>query len=82
MEDNHDSPYLPDYEHYVEVLGSGGVIAGKASDFGEVDRRDLLDEGILATAFVPIFVAGEWWGYLASTTARPSGSGAPPSWTR
>jgi len=29
------------------------VIAGKASDFGEVDRRDLIDEGILATAFVP-----------------------------
>jgi PAS domain S-box-containing protein len=64
LEDNHDSPYLPDYEHYVEVLGSGGVIAGKASDFGEVARRDLVDEGILATAFVPIFVANEWWGYL------------------
>ncbi|HEY2804184.1 MAG TPA: PAS domain-containing protein, partial [Actinomycetota bacterium] len=64
MEDNHGYPYLPDYEHYVEVLGSGGVIAGKAGDFGEVDRADLLEEHILATAFVPIFVAGEWWGYL------------------
>ena len=64
MEDNHRCPYLPDYQHYVDVLGSGGVIAGKASDFGEVDRKDLIDEQILATAFVPIFVAGEWWGYL------------------
>ena len=64
MEDNHGFPYLPDYRHYVEVLGSGGVIAGKTSDFDEVDRKDLADEEILATAFVPVFVTGEWWGYL------------------
>ena len=64
MEDNHGCAYLPDYEHYVEVLGSGGVIAGKQSDFVGADRLDLIGQGTLATAFVPIFVAGEWWGYL------------------
>jgi PAS domain S-box-containing protein len=64
IEDNHRYPYVPEYEHYIEVLGSGGVIAGKRSDFDWNDRRDLIEENVLATAFVPIFVAGEWWGYL------------------
>ncbi|MFL5766575.1 MAG: PAS domain-containing protein [Actinomycetota bacterium] len=64
IEDNHGWPYVPDYQHYVDVLGSGGVIAGKQSDFVGADRRDLLDEQTLATAFVPIFVGGEWWGFL------------------
>ncbi len=62
--ENHGFPYLPHYQHYIEVLGSGGVIAGRQSDFIGFDRNDLAAEEILATAFVPIFVAGDWWGYL------------------
>jgi PAS domain S-box-containing protein len=57
-------PYLPHYQHYLDILGSGGVIAGVQSDFSGFDRSDLASEEVLAAAFVPIFASGDWWGYL------------------
>ncbi|MDP9243161.1 MAG: PAS domain-containing protein, partial [Actinomycetota bacterium] len=62
--ENHGFPYLPHYQHYIDILGSGGVIAGIQSDFSGFDRSDLASEEVLAAAFVPIFVSGDWWGYM------------------
>jgi PAS domain S-box-containing protein len=62
--ENHGFPYLPHYRHYVDILGSGGVIAGVQSDFSGYDRNDLASKEILGAAFVPIFASDDWWGYL------------------
>ncbi len=62
--ENHDLPYLPEYPHYVEELGSGRVMVMTQSDARPVDLEDLREEGILSGAFVPVFLRKEWWGYL------------------
>lgn len=62
--ENHFLPYLPKYRHYVEELSAGRVMTMTASTAMPVDLRDLEDEGILSTAFVPVFTSDGWWGYL------------------
>src|SRR5207245_2706965 len=57
-------PYHPDFARYEEILGEGGIIAGLTKDFPETERADMELEEILSTAFVPVFVDDEWWGYL------------------
>ncbi len=62
---NHDLPYLPGWKHYVDTLGAGEAMSFGVSTATGMDLSDLHDEGILSTAFVPIFTTEEeWWGYL------------------
>lgn len=62
--ENHDLPYLPKYPHYVEELSAGRIMVMRQSEAIPVDLVDLVDEEILSTAFVPVFVGDDWWGYL------------------
>jgi len=60
-----EEPYRPYELRWVEILANGGVIAGPISGLPPEERDALLkEEGILSTAFVPVLVHGEWWGYL------------------
>lgn len=61
---NHRWPYEEGYLRYVETLSSGGVISGTTSAFPSDEIPHLEEEGILSTAFVPVFVGSEWWGYM------------------
>lgn len=62
--ENHFLPYLPKYRHYVEELSAGRVMTMTKSTAMPVDLRDLEDEDILSTVFVPVFAGDGWWGYM------------------
>jgi GAF domain-containing protein len=62
--ENRDFPYAGDFQRYVKLLGTGEALWGLTTDFPDAERRDMEDEGILATAFVPVFVGEDWWGFV------------------
>jgi len=61
---NESYPYLPDYERYIRVLGTGGIIAELTEEAPPSERKWLEEDGTLSTALVPIFVRDAWWGYI------------------
>ncbi|MDP9241636.1 MAG: PAS domain-containing protein, partial [Actinomycetota bacterium] len=63
-EGNQSWPYSDGYEGWLEILGEGQVLHGPAGEFEGAARKDLLEEGVLSAAFVPIFAGDEWWGYI------------------
>jgi PAS domain S-box-containing protein len=75
-----DQPRDHDYDRerdgfprWQRLLSSGSSIHGVVADMPEMERPDLEQAGILSIAVVPIFVSGEWWGYLGfddTETAR------------
>ncbi len=74
MPDNHLEPYSHGMARYPALLSAGMVIHGPTVSFPDAERNDLLSEGILSTAFVPVFVDAQWWGYLGfddCSTERP-----------
>ncbi|MGH3147326.1 MAG: PAS domain S-box protein, partial [Rubrobacter sp.] len=52
------------YGRWMEVLGRGESIHGLTRDFPEGEQWALEEQDILSIAVVPIFVEGEWWGFL------------------
>jgi len=61
---SHGWPYSDGMARYVANFEAGEAVYGPTSSFPQDEQADLQDEGILATANVPIFVGGQWWGYL------------------
>lgn len=61
---NHGWSYEPRHRHYEERLGAGEALVLKVSDAEGVDREDLLDEAILSSVSVPVFLRESWWGFL------------------
>lgn len=61
---NHGWPYEPQHSSYVDVLGSGGVLRLSRSTSTGVDLEDLIDEGVLSSISVPVFLRDRWWGFL------------------
>ncbi len=61
---NANYPYQPDYARYEEILRAGGVIHGTQDDCPGIEREDLIDDGILAVALVPVFAGTSWWGFM------------------
>lgn len=57
-------PYLPHYERYIRVLGTGGIIAELTADAPSSERDWLERDDVLSSAMVPIFVRDAWWGYV------------------
>lgn len=54
-----------DFGRWEEVLGRGEPIHGRVRDFPESERPMLAGTlGILSMVLVPIFVEGEWWGFI------------------
>lgn len=49
---------------WAEVMAAGGVISGAVSEFPEPERERLEPHGILSLLLIPLFVEGEWYGYI------------------
>jgi PAS domain S-box-containing protein len=45
-------------------LGRGDLVHGHTRDFPESEQPELRAEDILSIVVVPIFVEGEWWGFV------------------
>jgi signal transduction histidine kinase len=52
------------FGRWVEVLGKGELVHGHTRDFPESEQPELRAEDILSIVVVPIFVEGEWWGFV------------------
>jgi len=66
-----DNPALQNFPHaeaglsrWAEAFSRGDAIHGLVREFPEEERPILAAQGILALVVVPIFVAGERWGFL------------------
>ncbi len=62
--ENHGWPYSQGMARYPALLRAGEVLHGPAGTFPPEEQADLREEGILSTAFVPVFAGEDWWGYL------------------
>lgn len=61
---NQGYPYLPDFERWMTELSAGNAIHGVIPGLPDVERRIIESEDAESLAVVPIFVSGEWWGYI------------------
>ncbi len=66
--DDEGSKNLP-YEanglaRWVEVLGTGEIIAGNVVDMPATERARLSPFQIKSLLLIPLFVSGEWYGYI------------------
>jgi len=63
-EATHDFPYSAGFTHTRDELEKGRPIFGLTRHFPESEQADMLEEGIVSQAVVPIFVGPRWWGYM------------------
>ncbi len=52
------------FERWEKVLQQGDLIHGSVRDFPRSERDILEPQGIKSILIVPIFVGGEWWGFI------------------
>ncbi len=57
-------PYAEGFTRWAEVLGRGEVLCGLVCSFPEGEREILESQDILSIVVVPIFVSGEFFGFL------------------
>jgi diguanylate cyclase (GGDEF)-like protein/PAS domain S-box-containing protein len=61
---NQRAPYTSGYMHWYRKLTDGVPVQVTRSDASGTEREDMDAEGSLAVAAVPIYVGGDWWGFL------------------
>ena len=61
---NQRFPYTAGYMHWFRKLRDGLPVQVRLSDTSGTEREDMEAEGSLSVAIVPVYVAGEWWGFL------------------
>lgn len=66
---SHLHPYYPDYQHWIDVVGTGGEIVGSAELMDEPARGALLAEGTASTWQAPVMTAEGWWGFVGIDAA-------------
>ena len=64
-------------ERWERLLSDGEVIHGRRRDFPEHEQVDLIEQGILAIACVPVFVGTEWWGFIGFDECRTERDWSP-----
>ena len=52
------------YGRWADLWQRGEPVRGHTRDFPEGERPELQNQGILSIVIVPIFVEGEWWGFI------------------
>jgi PAS domain S-box-containing protein len=52
------------YGRWVEMLSRGEPVYGHTRNFPAGERPELEEQDILSIVVVPIFVEGEWWGFI------------------
>jgi PAS domain S-box-containing protein len=66
--DNHDLQSFPlgagGFGRWEETLGRGGIIHGHVRAFPESEQQVLAVQDIRSIVVVPVFVAGQWWGFI------------------
>jgi hypothetical protein len=53
------------FERWIEVLGKNECLFGSVSELSDNERIFLGSMGILSLLVIPVFVSGQWWGFLA-----------------
>ncbi|MGI8910204.1 MAG: PAS domain S-box protein, partial [Rubrobacteraceae bacterium] len=58
-------PYKdPGFSRWGEAFGRGETLHGHVRDLPEAERPEPESEGTLSYVLVPVFVEGEWWGFM------------------
>ncbi len=57
-------PYLPDFARWRKLLEAGKAVSGRVSDFPEPERAVLAPQGILSILVIPLWVGGDWHGFI------------------
>jgi PAS domain S-box-containing protein len=58
-------PYLAaGFDRWMETLGRGSLVYGHTRTFPEAERQVLRAQDIESIMVVPVFVEGEWWGFI------------------
>ena len=57
-------PYATGSSYWERELGLGNAVQSVLSDVGPLERGDMESEGVKSNLNVPIFVSGEWWGFI------------------
>ncbi len=57
-------PYDPAYTRWFKILSSGNAVSGLVKDFPESEQDLLKAQDILSILAVPIFIHGEFWGFI------------------
>jgi PAS domain S-box-containing protein len=52
------------YGRWADLLSQGELVHGHTRGFPEGEQRELREQDILSIVIVPIFVEGEWWGFV------------------
>lgn len=52
------------FSRWSEMLGRGDLVHGHVREFPETEQPMLRSMEILSIAVVPIFVEGQWWGFI------------------
>jgi len=58
-------PYMKMNEDWYETLNSGGVVNKIIGDLPEKVRERLKPVGVKSILFVPVYMQGEYWGYVS-----------------
>ncbi|MCP4583609.1 MAG: PAS domain S-box protein [candidate division Zixibacteria bacterium] len=57
-------PYKMGYDDWIEILSNGEIINTAVESFPQ-EQRDILEpQGILSMLVIPIFVSGQWFGFI------------------
>jgi len=71
IESQMDNPDLHDVSwqeggmgRWVDIMGRGGIIQGHVKDFPASEKEILVPQAIQSIVAVPIFVGGDWWGFV------------------
>ena len=62
---NHLHPYAPDFTRWIDAFSDGAAIEAVVADLPPAEMEVLQGEGVVTVLAVPVFVAGEWWGFVA-----------------
>ncbi len=65
------------FERWADVMSRGGIIYGDVRTFPVEERRVLEANGVVSTLSVPIFVQGQWWGFIGFDACRQEREWSP-----
>ncbi len=68
--ENQDYPYANGFAHWERTLETGIPLQAHVSEVDGVQREDMEAQEVRSLTVVPVFVAGEWWGYLGIDDCR------------
>lgn len=58
------APYKSGFSRWADTLSQGNPVVGNVKDFPKGEREVLIDQGIISVLAIPIFIEGEWYGFI------------------